>query len=422
VKPVKSNCRPAALAAIAQGLKTIIMLAYYFPPDNISGARRPFRFAKYLPAAGYAVNVISAAPALEGCDNVHTAPAAHRRYATRMVSAALLALQTHLLPYNDRLPWIADAVSVAGATLARSPACAVLSTSPPISTHLAALCIKQRFGLPWVADFRDPLYGNPFRSRKFAWMYDSSLERLLLSQADAVIANTDAAAEVLQRRYPRWRSKVQVLWNGYDPEESVGPRPIPDRRHHVMTHAGSIYGGRRPGALLKALAYLIDAGRLKPDQFRLQLIGPLESDASWVRQSPFERLAAAGCLTYTGTAVPEVGAREAMSVSDSLLLLDTNSLNSGLQLPAKIFDYIRIGRPILAFTTKNSPTERVLEDSGIRYVAAYPDDSAERVAAKTLDCIQLPSQALTPSDWFCNTFAAPAQAATLASILNRVAG
>jgi hypothetical protein len=421
VNPVNSISPPAALAPTAQGLKTVIMLAYYFPPDNISGARRPFRFAKYLPGAGYGVAVISAAPPLEGWANVYTAPAADRPRAARIASAALSALQTHLLPYNDRLPWIADAVSVAGATLAHTPACAVLSTSPPISTHLAALCIKRRFGLPWVADFRDPLYGNPFRTRKLAWTYDLAVERLIVSQADAVIANTDAAADVLQRRYPRWRNKVHLLWNGYDPEERVEARPIPERPYHLMTHAGSIYGGRRPDALLKALTYLIDAGRLLPDQFRLQLIGPLELDADRLRPSPFERLVAAGCLTYTGTSVSEADAREAMSISDSLLLLDTNSQNSALQLPAKIFDYIRIGRRVLAFTTRNSPTERVLADSGIRYVAAYPDDSAAQVAAKILDCIQLPSHALAPSGWFRDTFAAPAQAAALAGILNRVA-
>lgn len=417
-----SNCSQIAPSTMAQGLKTIIMLAYNFPPDNISGARRPYRFAKYLPACGYSVEVISAAPALEECENVHTAPAADRPRTTRIASTALAALQTHLLPYNDQLPWIADAVSVAGCTLARRPACAVLSTSPPISAHLAALCVKRRFGLAWVADFRDPLYGNPFRRRKLAWTYDLALERLIISQADAVIANTDAAADALRRRYPRWRNKIQLLWNGYDPQEEVEAHPIPDRPYHLMTHAGSIYGGRHPGTLLKALAYLMDAGRLMPNQFRLQLTGPLQFDANWLRPSPFDRLAAAGCLTYTGTAVSEADARDAMSISNSLLLLDTNSLDSGLQLPAKIFDYIRIGRPVLAFTTRNSPAERVLADSGIRYVSVYPDSSVEHVAAKFLDCIQLPSQALAPSGWFCNTFAAPAQAAALASILNRVAG
>ena len=416
------TCSPVALPEANTTVKTVLLLAYYFPPDNTSGARRPFRFAKYLPATGYAVEVISAAAGLEGWPHVHTTPARDQARVTRIWSSGLSGIQTHVLPYNDRLPWIPHAVHDASAVITRTGALAVLSTSPPVCTHLAALCLKHRFGIPWVADFRDPLYGNPFRRRKLAWMYDLALERLIVSQADAIIANTDTAAEVLQRRYPRWRNKVRVLWNGYDPEEDIGPRPITDRPYHLMTHAGSIYGGRHPGALLKAVAHLIDTGRLRPDQFRLQLIGPIEFDTGWHRESHFERLVAGDCLTYTGTAVAESEAHRAMGVSDSLLLLDTNSQNCALQLPAKVFDYVLIGRPVLAFTTRDSPTERVLAGSGVRYIAVYPDDSAESAANKVMACMNQPSDAVAPSVWFRETFAAPAQAVAMADILDELAG
>ena len=33
----------------------------------------------------------------------------------------------------------------------------VFSTSPPMSAHFAALQIKRKLGIPWIADFRDPL-------------------------------------------------------------------------------------------------------------------------------------------------------------------------------------------------------------------------------------------------------------------------
>src|SRR5437899_152112 len=36
---------------------------------------------------------------------------------------------------------------------------AMLSTSPPDSVHLAASSLRERFALPWVADFRDPWMG-----------------------------------------------------------------------------------------------------------------------------------------------------------------------------------------------------------------------------------------------------------------------
>jgi len=69
---------------------------------------------------------------------------------------------------DARKGWIPYAVKAAEKILALEPIDAIISTGPPHSTHLAAWQLKQKFKLPWIADFRDPwtsVYYNRFFPR-----------------------------------------------------------------------------------------------------------------------------------------------------------------------------------------------------------------------------------------------------------------
>lgn len=73
-----------------------------------------------------------------------------------------------LLPYNDQLTWVPHAVATAERVLAGGDVFAMLSTSPPSATHIAAFLLKRRYGIRWIADLRDPIYQNPFRPGRVA--------------------------------------------------------------------------------------------------------------------------------------------------------------------------------------------------------------------------------------------------------------
>ncbi len=51
------------------------------------------------------------------------------------------------------------------------------------------------------------------------------IEFRLVRAADAVIANTDRAAEDLRRRYPDASDKLNVIWNGFDLAETIRATP-----------------------------------------------------------------------------------------------------------------------------------------------------------------------------------------------------
>jgi hypothetical protein len=89
-----------------------------------------------------------------------------------------------------------------------------------------------------------------------------------------------------------------------------------------------------------------------------------------------------------------------------------------LHVPAKIFDYVRAGRPILAETPAGSPADQVLANSGIPYVCLRPDFTDQRMDDAILDFLRLPRERHAPSEWFWNTFDARRQTASLVSLLD----
>ncbi len=411
--------REAGVCA-ARGL---LMFAYSFPPTNESGAQRPYRFARYLVRHGYRSEVITASGQEKGCPWPHVmeAPAAGKlSWRVKAGSWAGGAVQ-RVLPYNDLLPWAAEAAAVAETAIRRHRPAAMISTSPPVACHLAALTTKLRFGIPWIADFRDPIRGNPHRSRKISQPYEAMVESLIMRHADAAIANTDSAADAMRKRHPRYAHKIQLIWNGYDPGEPLGPLPVPKRNYRVLLHAGSLYGGRNPGALLRAVSRLVSRGRLNPATARVRLIGWMDMSQPWTCAPEFTGLLVKGCLEYVNEVLPQEQALREMSEADYLLLMDGNAPGIALQVPAKLFQYIRIGRPIFAFTARNSPSERILARSGVAYVAAYQDASHDQMDEYVARLFSFPTAPATPSQWFEEHFNGELQTRLLASVLHTVA-
>jgi glycosyltransferase involved in cell wall biosynthesis len=400
----------------------VLIVTLAFPPDPLSGAARPGRFARYLTQFGYEPIVICQNAPGQTADS-----AAVRRVPLPAPSRAVRALaglghlaQRFLLPYNDSVPWAAHALVEAEAVLAERPVAAILSTSPPVGCHLVALELKRRYGLPWVADFRDPLWGNPFRTRRWIFPYDAMVERLLFRHADALIANTDTVAEFWLHRHRNVAHKVTVIWNGYDPEDRIEALSSTPADRRVLAHVGSIYGSRHPSRLFASLVRLIQAGKLVADRIGVRLVGPIDEDCLRVNRKAVDALRSWNCLEYDGKQVPQAEARQAVARADYLLLLDLNEQDADLQVPAKVFEYVQIGRPILAFTRRDSPTDRILRGSGVPYRAVYHDSSDAEADCEVSGLFDLSTDPVQPSVWFIEQFDGRNQTRKLAEILDAV--
>jgi glycosyltransferase involved in cell wall biosynthesis len=398
---------------------TVLLLAFHFPPSNTSGATRPFRFYKYLPSLGYGVQVLTASKPVPNDvqPNVICLPDNDQEPGRSFPRMSVHRLLRYIAA-SESLSWSFRAGDTAEQVFSQERICAVLSTSSPTVSHIVAARFKHRYGIPWIADFRDPMAGDPFRKQTGITGYmDRAMQKWIFRRADALIATTDATVELWQRQHPEQGRKMHLIWNGFDPEDMLTASPIPERKYKLLVHAGTLYGPRHPGVLLCALHRLIQRGLLSPKKLLVRLIGA--SDEGWSRNpQQVEELVRLGCLQHDGRRVSTEEARQAVAGADGLILLDSHAEGGAVQLPAKIFDYVRIGRPILAITTHNSPADRLLARSGIPYCAIYPEDTPEEVDQKVILFLELPSEPIVASEWFWKEFDAGPQVQKLASLID----
>ncbi len=394
--------------------KTVLILAYFFPPRAASGAARPYRFYKYLPKFGFPTNVICDG-SFPVPDDVFPAPGGPPPGRDALVAFVLEQIQRILFPNGFTLTWLPHVMTAAEPLMESGKVHAVLSTFPPVSTHLAGLWLKKKYGVKWIADFRDPLMGNAaVRSRI---PVRKLLERAILKNADVVIVNTEYAAEKLRKSYPQRAHKVHAVWNGFDPDDRVQAATPPPRPRRILIHPGDIYSFRHPGRVLLSMDRLISRN-LVPKDLGVVLQGDMDRPWNGIDDSAFDGLMTREWLECRNHRVSTDEARKLTAEAEYLLLLDVTGPVSGYQVPAKLFDYLCIGRPILVMTTRNSSVDWILSKSGVPYTCVYQDDTDEQVDEKVVSFFGLPTEPVKASPWFENLFNGENQARMLAKLLS----
>jgi glycosyltransferase involved in cell wall biosynthesis len=396
--------------------RSILLVAYFYPPCRDTGGLRPASMARWLRRLGHRVTVLTTSaygPTAEP-DVVQAADAQlwrARLHGKDRVDAIYDADTYGGRPHPLSKLIVPEPLALAWAPLARRRAQAlarerhfdcVITTSPPESAHTIGMALGRR-GLPWVADVRDGWTFEPLRPRfptAAQRRLDARLERRRLGAADVVVCVSEPAAEDLRRRTI---ADPVVVPNGWDPEPAPGPAGEPsglldpDRISLVYTGRFGSYG-RDPRALVEALARL---GRDAPQvatKLELVVAGPLTDDESRLMATDVSpsRIVRAGSL--------ERDRAMALQREAGALLLIAQPTRSQL-LNIKLFEYLAAGRPILALAS-GTEAGRVVGEIGGEVVRA--DDDAAIVAALSRlaagDLEAPPAEAVAPY-----TYPAPAE-------------
>jgi glycosyltransferase involved in cell wall biosynthesis len=401
-------------AAESRASRHVMVIAYAFAPASPIGTMRTLRFVKRLHAEGWSTTVVMAAPhtyepqmpidlALlrevpDSCEILHMPVLRplerlgrlRRRRPARAGSAAGAAAapggaapagfgrrlrtaidEITLIP--DRCNgWIAPAIAGGLLATARRRPAAMYSTAPPWSGQVAALAIARLTRLPWVADFRDPWARAPWREKLPARIQRAAarLERRVIRGADAILfATATNRDEYLSTYGAEYASKFHVVPNGCDPAEFTGLTTSPSADHFVMVHAGSLYGARTPAPLLRAIANGIRSGRIDGSRFRLRLIGSIASDLG---VPPLvAELELQGVVDFVPRKPRQEVIRE-MAAANCLLLLQPGTTVS---IPGKLYEYLALGRPILALAEEGE-TSNLVRASGLGVAVAANDERA----------------------------------------------
>lgn len=389
--------------------KRVLMAAYYFPPLSGSGVFRSIKFAKYLPLSGWQPTVISTDTPPNGwnfADESQVAEIPRGVEVIRLpdgistgretsldkerVEAVLGFLRNalHDSPEADHifqqtlqtqqgivsmltfpcgaLCWAYDAVQYIEKNLDVGQFEAVYTTSGPSSAHLIGFYLKQKYGLPWVADYRDPWTDNAYGT------YDASnpgsrllfeLERILLRQADCNLTVEESLVNTYMDHFGLSREKIKCITNGYDEADFAG-LAAPQKRNEKFTinYSGLIYTQEQFdsfGGFLQALKQLCQEKKIKKSDLCFQFVGTASLNClEIVRGYGLEdMIVSTGYKSHSNALASNVNA-------DLLLLLIGDDVKCRPVYTGKIFEYLRSGRPILALAPKGGAVARVLRETG----------------------------------------------------------
>jgi glycosyltransferase involved in cell wall biosynthesis len=406
----------------------LLVFAYHFPPENAVGGARPYRFCKYLAKLGVRCRVFTAADVSTRPDlDAETIPDPFVATPRRGLGWQLeRVVRRFFLPGVTGSQWGFRAAEAATRFLeAEYPnredvRVTVLSTYPPLGTPLAAYLLVKKHGFKWIADFRDPLASNPGSGdiNDFHRFVYRQTEHLVMNTADGIIANTDSAQQKLQSTYLNRSSRIHLIWNGFDPEQQLTALPVPQRDRRIYSHVGELYEGRPIAALLYSIGRLIDNGRLNPAAIQIQQVGPVRAgclpDPEFTTAAEF-----AGWLKVVPLQLPQADAQKISRESDGLLLVQPHST---IQVPGKLFEYIQIGRPVLAFILPDSPIERILLESATPFQAVYASSAPETMDDAVAGFFALNPATVPPNDWFINNFDGQKHAGQLYSLIQDLHG
>jgi glycosyltransferase involved in cell wall biosynthesis len=403
------------------GSPIVLLIAYHFPPDNEIGAARPYRFYKYLKRLGYECHVLTAAVQESNAADVEYIAdpfkvKAHRGIAWQVDRIILKYFWSGGL----RIRWSAAAFRAGWLFLKqrKDRDVIILSSAPPVAVHLVAMGLAALSRRNWIADFRDPITNASGYSAFFQRILAPGFARLILRRADFSLANTDAMLNAWRDRYSGLEGKTRVLWNGFDPEDVITTYALPERQPKVLSHVGELYGGRDIRPVLHAAARLIESGRVSHKGIIIRQIGPTEQgelpDKEFLQSAQSE-----GWLEIREP-VPAAEARSMALESDGLLLIQPQT---NVQVPAKLFEYLRLGRPIFAYVVRDSPAEHILQQAGVPFECIFPDNTTDEIEQRLLSFIaMLDGRPVSYSRWFADTFDASRQVETLDSLIRSLAG
>ena len=376
----------------------ILIISTYFPPLNSIASHRPYSWAKYWSLAGHEVTVLTMEKKVDpktalllpntGFKLIEVGlPKFMHALKKQYESASLTAscptpcgrfrsffkaqcikifdyLRFKIGIFNAcRMPdttslWVKPALDAVKNEKAWD---LVISSAGPYTVHLVAEKLKRlKKASKWIADYRDPWSENYLYKGLFPFnIYERYLEKKILASADCITTVSTEFADIYKAKYGK--DKVSIIENGYDFEENIPilEEPLlPQDGKYRIIHTGSLYQNKRdPSALFEGIRLLNE------DQKNKLLLDKLEVLFIGNRQANLDALIDKYQVGKWVKAFGFVSREKALTLqkeAHALLFLPWNDPAVDGVLTGKIFEYLVVGRPILAVGCKEMEASQKL--------------------------------------------------------------
>ena len=412
---------------------SVLMVAFHYPPCvGGSGIHRTLKFTRYLPERGWQPLVLSAHPRAYqqvGDDRMKEIPRGVP--VTRAFALdngrhfALGGRHIRALGLPDRwVSWCLGAVPAGLTMIRRYRPAALWSTYPIATAHLIGWILGRLTGLPWVADFRDSMTDDGYPSEPMMRRAHLAIERRIVASASRIVFTTRSTRDMYLKRYPQLDpARCLVIQNGYDEEDFVALRRSSSTasaghaRPVRLLHAGVLYtDDRDPLPLFRAVAKLKEHGRISASSVQLDL----RASGSETYYKQVIRNLNIDDLVRLLPAIPYRDALLDCADADGLLVFQGASCNH--QIPAKVYEYLRLRKPIFALTSATGDTADLLRENKGATIADLAREGEIYVALpRFVDAVRRGAHPLPDSETV-RRYSRASQAAELAACLSAVAG
>ncbi len=385
-------------------MKKVLFITYFWPPSGKASLHWPLAMIKHLPKFGWQPSVLTVKEETftapdnsllnEIDENIEVIKTKtfepfniYKKFIGKNKDEQLKASETisqtnkslthrisiwirmNLFIPDARVGWWLFAVNYGNKYLRKNKFDAVISVGPPHTAHLVGNSLSSKFNIPHIPVFIDPwvdiIYYKNFKRSKITLTIDNYLEKKVLRNCKRAVFVTKTMEEDYRKKYDFLKSKTGILYWGYS-EKYFGDLITEKENTEEITivHAGNIFDYQNPKEFWKELKRKINSGEKIKIKF-IGTVGPvIKQTINEIGLSEFTEYL--GFLSYKEML-------KHLSQASYLLVCATERRH----LPGKLFEYLRIGKPIIAFGDDNEELKKIIEDAGAGKLYKYSDTAED---------------------------------------------
>jgi len=364
-----------------------LLITYYWPPAGGSGVQRWLYFTKYLMEMGlemviytpenpeYALvdqNLAAEVPNdLEVIKTKIIEPnqiLAKIKGSKKQESAGFLnpnpgflERQLQFIRANYFIPdarqlWVKPSIDFLTDYLVKNPVDVVISSGPPHSMHLIGLALKEKVGLKWIADFRDPWldidYFHQLPLTKKSKKKHAALEMEVAKKADLILV----VGKSMKEYYAQFNKNTEVISNGFVFKNSNIDAQLDTS--FSLTHVGLMNADRNPEMLWEVLGELLIEDEEFAKDLSINLIGKVDVRVKeQIKKNKLEKL-----TTYVDYLPHDEVIKSQNSAQVLLLPVNQVPFAKGI-ITGKVFEYLQSSRPILAIAPKGGDLAEIIDET-----------------------------------------------------------
>jgi len=254
----------------------------------------------------------------------------------------------------------------------------VITTSPPHSTQLIGLKLKQKYGVKWLADFRDPwtdiYYYNELYPTALAKYFDKKMELEVLINANIICTVSEDMKRLFAAKHKKIKAKkITVLPNGYD-ESDFENWKSPSNNRFTIVYGGTLTHKYNVQTFLKTLDKLAKEGLSIKLVFAGNQDEIVRNQLDELQHLPIERL---GYLSHKEALLN-------LQNADVLFLAIPDLPDNKGILTGKLFEYLAAKRPIINIGPVDGDAAKIITEAKAGITCHYTDASSIEIAVKEL--------------------------------------